>query len=327
MPNTIGFQVNIGNLPEGWSGDPQDILNAVAELLQIQFDEDIAVFSIGSQQPETINNRAWLRDGTAWYVPDGNGGWRPADVNPDYKRIYVRGTDPFVGADAIPPTERSLWLRTQRVSGTVRARELSAYVDGAWRSLYHAEDLEKVTNRLNSITDPDDVGAGLLPNAVSFANIQESTRELLRKDFLNSAYPIGTIYENAVNPANPSGALNWPESQWVKFGEGRVTIGEGEGAGLTPRSAGVELGAEQVSLSVAQLPGHTHTTGVRVNGSINGTNTTTPATQYNTTGLMVGDTGGSRNGTVNLESSSVGDGLPHNNMQPSVVVYRWRRTA
>ena len=321
MPNTIGFQISIGNLPEGWNGDPQALIDAVAELLEIKFEEDIAIFKAGSTEPDTATNSAWLRDGTAWFVPDGNGGWRPADVNPDYKRIYVRGTDPFVGADAANIEPRSLWVRTQQISETnVLARELLVYVGNEWRSLYHAEDLEKVTNRLNSITDPDDVGAGLLPNAVSLANIQESTRELLRKDFLNSAHPIGSIYENAVNPANPTSLFNWPESQWVKFGEGRVTIGEGEGAGLTPRSAGVELGTEQVSLSVAQLPAHSHV--------IRHDTTSFRHTGGSIVGKLVG-TGSANQGSESAWSFSenAGDGLAHNNMQPSVVVHRWRRTA
>ena len=39
---------------------------------------------------------------------------------------------------------------------------------------------------------------------------------------------------------------------------GRMPMHPGRGPGLTPRSLGQKGGAEQVTLAVAQLPGHTH---------------------------------------------------------------------
>lgn len=321
MPNTIGFQISIGSLPEGWSGDPQALLDAVAELLQVQFDEDIAVFSAGSQQPETINNRAWLRDGTAWYVPDGNGGWRPADVDSAYKRIYVRNADPFVGANAEPVNPRSLWLKTN-IGATV-AESLSVYLNGSWRTLFDASDLADVTSRLNSVVKED---GGLKDGVVTYESIPGSLREQLRKEFLNLSHPVGSIYENAANPANPQTLFNWPESEWEKFGEGRVTVGEGTAEGLTARSAGESFGAESVTLDESQVPDHDHSTDIRIVGNVNGQNTPDPLTRYGQTGLMVGDTAVNL-ATLEAESDSFGGGGPHNNMQPSVVVYRWRRTA
>jgi len=43
---------------------------------------------------------------------------------------------------------------------------------------------------------------------------------------------------------------------------GRVAIGAGQGPGLSNRSVGQQVGAETVTLTVDQLPAHTHTAGL-----------------------------------------------------------------
>ena len=323
MSNSVGFQITIGNLPEGWNGQPQDLLDQLSELLDIRFDEDIALFKAGATQPSTLTNRAWLKDGVKWMVPDEFGNWVPAQIDSGYKKIFVRANDPFTGSNAEPIEERALWVRSNTAADAVD--RISVYLNGEWRTLFEkSDDLANLQTRVEGVIDEN---GDLREDTVGADQLQEGAVETLRKQFLASAYPVGTIYENATSSNNPAVLLDWSESSWEKFGQGRVTVGEGAGAGLTARTGGDTFGDEQVTLSESQMPAHSHETQIRVNGSQNGSGSTSPASQYNSTGLMTGDTGGAFNGTINPQSSTTGGGLAHPNMQPSIVVYRWRRTA
>lgn len=97
---------------------------------------------------------------------------------------------------------------------------------------------------------------------------------------------------------------------------GRVGIGYGTGAGLTPRSLGDISGAETHTLSVGQMPQHSH--------SSNSTSTLGLIPSGGNTADFEGDntpTEPNLYGTVTaLTINNTGSGLPHNNMQPYVVL-------
>ena len=135
---------------------------------------------------------------------------------------------------------------------------------------------------------------------------------VLSTGVLNAIYPVGTIYTTVVatNPGTIFGGT------WVEFGAGRVLVGRssGETEFDTVEETG---GAKTVTLSTAQMPAHQHTVGGTLWGQIEGYGQVT-----------VGSTsGGNKADIVSGASSWTGGGGAHNNIQPYIVVYFFKRTA
>ena len=221
-----------------------------------------------------------------------------------------------------------------------------------------------------------------------------------KKDIVDLIYPVGSIYIS-MNSANPSTLFG---GTWEAFGQGRVLIGAGTGNdGSTSLSftAGGTGGEYKHTLSVSEMPSHTHTqnahnhtVGAHSHGLNSHTHSYTKATgvaghtltvaeipahshlQYVTAnsggtavrndynsdthgipysqGVYTGNTGGggSHNHGLNTSSATTGaasgstaksaafysanttatnqntgGGSSHNNIQPYIGVYMWKRTA
>ena len=130
-------------------------------------------------------------------------------------------------------------------------------------------------------------------------------------EVLKKAYPIGSVYINASNSTNPASLLGF--GTWVAFGAGKVMVGLD--AGDTSFDTVGETGGEKThTLTIAEMPKHNH----NVKGSI-------AAGNY-AEGLAFGN-----DSTPDFEGSvvvlSTGGGGAHNNLQPYIVVYFWKRTA
>ena len=101
---------------------------------------------------------------------------------------------------------------------------------------------------------------------------------------------------------------------------GRVIVGEGDGPGLTPRIQGQMFGVERVTLSLSQIPSHSHT----VRASSQGPNDHTP--QNSVFGAFPPGNNIFYNGTTLDETMNpnmiapAGGGQSHENIQPSLVL-------
>jgi hypothetical protein len=122
----------------------------------------------------------------------------------------------------------------------------------------------------------------------------------------NLVYPVGSIYTNMAVATNPSSLLGM--GTWVAYAEGRVLVGKA-GSG-TFDTLNEEQGTETTTLSIAQIPSHNHTYAV---GSAQ--SNTAMGTHKNS------------NTSHSPVTSSTGGGEAHTNLQPSVTVYMWKRTA
>jgi hypothetical protein len=119
-------------------------------------------------------------------------------------------------------------------------------------------------------------------------------------------YPVGSIYTNMAVATNPATLLGM--GTWVAYATGQVLVGI-ESSG-TFDALDESLGAETTTLTTAQMPAHTHS-GMTPAGE------QADATQNNS---------GARHGG-GTATGSTGGGAAHSNLQPSVTVHMWKRTA
>ena len=129
----------------------------------------------------------------------------------------------------------------------------------------------------------------------------------LRTHMLETIYPVGSIYINAGVATNPGTLLGF--GTWSAFGTGRTIVGVDSSD--TDFDAVRETGGEKThTLTVSELPAHTHTVTMSTSDSDNDQ-------------LSEGNT----SGTSQHETSSTGGCGAHNNLQPYITAYMWRRTA
>lgn len=121
-------------------------------------------------------------------------------------------------------------------------------------------------------------------------------------------YPVGEIFMTRQN-GNPSSILGF--GTWERYAQGRVLTGFDE-ADASFNALDKTGGAKSHVLTEAEMPPHTHN--VRA-GLFNST----------TDGSFV-DTVPTAQGT-NPATTSTGGGQAHNNLQPYITIFMWKRTA
>lgn len=136
-------------------------------------------------------------------------------------------------------------------------------------------------------------------------------------ELLPSIYPVNCIYTelSGTNPATTFGF-----GVWAQFGQGQVLVGQK--AADTDFQTVLATGGEKTHLlSITEMPAHTHTTAPAASDG----NVLAGGSGGVAAALQIGGT--SYNAYNNPASSSTGSGGTHNNLQPFVVVYMWRRTS
>ena len=130
-----------------------------------------------------------------------------------------------------------------------------------------------------------------------------------------ATYPVGTIIETTseVSPAQLYGGT------WEEFGKGKVLVGRdtSDSDFNTILKTG---GEKQHTLSLNEIPSHDHQL---AKGSID-----------NSSSMSFAKNDGYLNSTVTTagkywwtKTTYMGGSQAHNNLQPYIVVYRWRRIA
>ena len=169
----------------------------------------------------------------------------------------------------------------------------------------------------------------------------------LIKTVLTNIFPIGAIYTTATN-TNPGTFIGFT---WEAFAPGRTLVGAGNN-GESNWTGGLERGSETHTLEETEIPAHSHTTathngttgqnGAHNHRSENGGNFWVDTASGNIISISPGgatpqllnvtftDTEPDHNHSFTVPgqtTSEVGAGAAHDNIQPSLGVYYWRRTA
>lgn len=172
--------------------------------------------------------------------------------------------------------------------------------------------------------------------SIKATDIDDTFFTNLFKRFADKAFPVGFIWEStdATNPANILGV-----GTWESYGQGRVLIGAGQGSGLSNYTAGATGGEEKHQLTTEELSAHTHSGTTSSSGGHEhtlgrGSNTSAQNVipeYYSTShfllngGTNVGKTSWTGAHTHNITISANGGNQSHENRQPYIVVYRFRR--
>lgn len=140
-------------------------------------------------------------------------------------------------------------------------------------------------------------------------NVDASDMFIAGKALRDIFYPVGVIYKSTVN-TDPSSFIG---GTWERFGNGRVLVGvdEADSDFSTPNKTG---GEKTHTLTIAEMPSHSH-------GQVVTANNTGSAIRRDH------DSDGSAGiFSQGVQTEATGGGQGHNNLQPYITVYMWRRT-
>ena len=158
-------------------------------------------------------------------------------------------------------------------------------------------------------------------------------------DTMKKIYPVGSIYMSTVS-TNPATLFGF--GTWEAMPAGRVLLAQGKSDWGTTYEAGSSGGEATHQLTVGELPSHGHSASTNTTGNHTHTH---PGWQmgegirhqdgcsaipqrgdrggYN--GTYTFSTAGNHSHTITVNNT--GSNTAHNNMQPFIVTYIWRRTA
>jgi hypothetical protein len=162
----------------------------------------------------------------------------------------------------------------------------------------------------------------IAPSAITATEVAQS--------FLDTIYPVGSVYINASDGTNPGTLLGF--GTWTAFGAGRVPVGiDSSGSPDTDFDTAEETGgAKTHTLSIAEMPAHDHV------DNRNEFDSNNILLRRSSSGTGSPNGGDSSVGEVQVLGANAyddpfprieGSGSAHNNLQPYIVVYMWKRTA
>ena len=199
-------------------------------------------------------------------------------------------------------------VRGNKVTLFGEAKDEGFIVEGSKPSSFTGNMFVAIDEETKSLCEQT-LGADILDYMYPNGEIPEIATDEGIKYLIDCMYPVGRILETTNVDDNPNVCYPW--QTWERYGNGRVTVGVDENDDAFV-SAGLELGEKGHILTVDEMPEHSHTIPAYNRGY-----------EYKSDGYWSVN-GPTYKGVIG--SSTSGKNVAHNNIQPSVTVYRWRRT-
>lgn len=196
-----------------------------------------------------------------------------------------------------------------------------------------ADSKETVGWKITKIT-ADNLEGGRVVQATNADKVLVSTDTYkpLVDALLELIYPVGSIYMTVDKDRDPAAFLG---GTWERWGQGRVPVGVKDDDDDF-KSSELTGGEKQHTLTTSETPTHTHDISVKPDRSGYGGSIyiTTEQGSY----VKYLPTANSTNNRIGLEAglgspdsvvlmSNIGGDKPHNNLQPYITCYMWKRTA
>lgn len=153
-------------------------------------------------------------------------------------------------------------------------------------------------------------------------------------DTMKKIYPVGSIYMSTVS-TNPATLFGF--GTWEAMPAGRVLLAQGKSSWGTTYNAGSTGGEATHQLTVGELPAHNHTASTNTTGNHthqfqlygpNGnTNMNFPSDFDTNYARNKGTTLSAGNHSHTININNTGSSQSHNNMQPYLAVYMWKRVS
>lgn len=153
-------------------------------------------------------------------------------------------------------------------------------------------------------------------------------------DTLKKVYPVGSIYMSTVS-TNPATLFGF--GTWEAMPAGRVLLAQGKSSWGTTYNAGSTGGEATHQLTVGEMPSHNHTGSTNTTGNHSHNTPTTGTYDGDGKGYDPGggnnpdytkcftSEAGSHSHTITIQNT--GSSQSHNNMQPYIVCYIWKRVS
>lgn len=170
----------------------------------------------------------------------------------------------------------------------------------------------KVATHTSNTSNPHSV----TKSQIGLSNVDNTSDATKLAATLLAVYPIGSIYIS-VNSTNPGTLFG---GTWVAFATGRTLVGidTGQTEFDTVEETG---GAKTHTLTTAEMPAHNHRLSLEYGGGVDPGQP--PTGQY----TQIRSNGTTYYNTVGGVTENTGGGGAHNNLQPYIVTYMWKRTA
>lgn len=139
----------------------------------------------------------------------------------------------------------------------------------------------------------------------------------------NCPFPVGGVYISIVS-TNPSSI--WAGTTWEQFAKGKTLVGL-DTSDSDFNTSGQTGGEKTHTLTTTEIPAHGH--GMAHTHSYTGPNTASWKTGTNGTAHTWCTSAGSKTsgGASKTTTDNAGGGSAHNNLQPYIVVYMWKRVS